>query len=59
MTYIFIVNALTHCATLLSSDFGQKYYMYKNLYLILSFILIGSWSQYEGVPNHFNKVVNS
>lgn len=43
---------LTHCTMLLGNSFGKENFM--KLYLIL----IGTMSQYEGVPYQFNLNMN-
>lgn len=51
MTFRFVMNPLTHCATLLFGTFGKET-IYK-LHLILLLISIKSTSQYGGFPYHF------
>lgn len=54
MSYRFAINALTHCALLLSDKFGQE----NNNKIILDcigFFFIGSSSEYGGVSYHLKK----
>lgn len=55
-TYGFIVNALSHFDTLFGNNF-RKENTFIELYrfLILSFILIGSASQFGSVPYHLKQ----
>lgn len=50
MTYGFEDNSLTHCATLLSNNYGKENNY--NVIFALLFILVRSTSQYVGVPYH-------
>lgn len=55
-TIRFVVNALTHCATLLADNFGGKHF----LNYTLSFFSIGSTtSQYGVVPYHHNDIIKN
>lgn len=50
MTYSFEDNSLTHCATLLSNNYGKENNY--NVIFALLFILVRSTSQCGDVPYH-------
>lgn len=48
MTFRFVMNPLTHCATLLFGTFGKE-----TIYKLHLKVTIKSTSQYGGLPYHF------